>query len=89
MMSWNGISKGSWMIHGHIHNNVNSDYWQLVKVMPNLLNAGVDINNFEPVSFNELEKNNQLFKESEGKENSDEFYKIESDADIDKALIIC
>ena len=27
------------------------------------LNAGVDINNFEPVNFDELKKNNEYFKE--------------------------
>ena len=64
MMTWNGIAKGSYMIHGHIHNNTDADYFALIRNMPNILNAGVEVNNFRPVSFNELLKNNQKFKET-------------------------
>lgn len=35
-----------------------------LKSMPNALNAGVDINHFRPVTFAELVKNNQEFKDS-------------------------
>jgi len=62
MMSWNGIAKGSYMIHGHIHNNTHADYFALIRKMPNLLNAGVEINGFKPVSFKELIANNEKFK---------------------------
>ena len=64
MMTWNAASKGSYLIYGHIHNNVNDGYWRLLKTMPNALNAGVDINNFYPVTFKELEANNKRFIES-------------------------
>lgn len=62
MMAWNGAAKGSDMIHGHIHNNTDAEYFTLIRTMPNLLNAGVDVNQFRPVSFNELLKNNEEFK---------------------------
>ena len=62
MMSWNNIAKGSYMIHGHIHNKRDSFYFSLIRQMPNLLNAGIDINDFHPVKFDELLKNNETFK---------------------------
>ena len=62
LMTWNGVAKGSYMIHGHIHNKTDAEYIALVRSMPNLLNAGVDINGYRPVTFNELLKNNQEFK---------------------------
>jgi len=63
LMTWNGIAKGSYHIHAHIHNNVDAAYFQLLKSMPNALNSGVDINHFRPVTFAELVKNNQGFKD--------------------------
>jgi calcineurin-like phosphoesterase family protein len=65
MMTWNGIAKGSYHIYAHIHNKVNAAYYQLLKSMPNALNAGVDINHFRPVTLPELVKNNQEFKEKD------------------------
>lgn len=64
MMTWNGIAKGSYHIYAHIHNNADAVYFQLLKSMPNALNAGVDINHFQPVTFADLVKNNQEFKDS-------------------------
>jgi hypothetical protein len=32
--------------------------------MPNLLNAGVDVNHYRPVMFPELVRNNEIFKKS-------------------------
>ena len=65
LMSWNQIAKGSYMIHGHIHNNRDAIYFPLMREMPNLLNAGVEINNYRPVKFDELVKNNENFKARE------------------------
>ena len=62
MMTWNHIAKGSYMIHGHIHNNTDADYFKLIRNMPNILNAGVDVNGYYPVNFNTLLKNNEQFK---------------------------
>lgn len=50
------------MIHGHIHNNTNSPYLSVIRNNPRLLNAGTDINSFEPVSFDEMLANNESFK---------------------------
>ena len=62
MMSWPGMSKGGYMIYGHIHNNTNADYWPLIASRDQMLNAGVDINGFAPVTLDEMIKNNQWFK---------------------------
>lgn len=54
----------AYMIHGHLHNNTNVDLFpQLVK-RERVLNAGVDLNGFMPVTFDELFENNRAFKEA-------------------------
>jgi calcineurin-like phosphoesterase family protein len=62
LMSWNNMSKGSYMIHGHIHNNRDASYFPLLRKTANLLNAGVDVNDFEPVNLDALIRNNETFK---------------------------
>ena len=57
MMSWKHKQK-TYMIHGHIHNDTSLGYWQYLKENDRILNAGVDINGFSPVSFEELLNNN-------------------------------
>ena len=57
-----GTSRLGYLIYGHIHNNVKHEY-ELLFNAQNALNAGVDINNFEPVSFDELVDNNLKFSE--------------------------
>jgi calcineurin-like phosphoesterase family protein len=64
MMTWNRFSQGEYLIYGHIHNNRNDSYWPLLSTMDNALNAGVEINNYEPVTFDELVENNRKYKES-------------------------
>ena len=61
LLTWKHAKK-NYMIHGHIHNDTSADYWSLIKVRERVLNAGVDINNFEPVSFEELVVNNRKYK---------------------------
>jgi len=61
-MSWNQMAKGSYMIHGHVHNSRDALYFSLLQQMPNLLNAGVDINGLRPVKFDQLVRNNETFK---------------------------
>jgi calcineurin-like phosphoesterase family protein len=53
----------SYLIYGHIHNNTNNNYWPLLKTMENALNAGVEVNGYQPVSFEELIANNIVFRE--------------------------
>lgn len=54
-------ARRGYMIYGHIHNNIGDDYWPLIARRSRMLNAGVDINNFEPVTFEELLANNKEF----------------------------
>lgn len=63
MMSWKHQMR-SYMIHGLIHANTDMDFWPCIKTRDNLLNAGVDINGFTPVTFDELMENNRRFKET-------------------------
>ena len=73
LMSWNRMSKGSYMIHGHIHNSRDAFYFPLIRQMPNLLNASVEVNGYRPVKMNELIDNNEIFKsECAEKEVADE-----------------
>ena len=60
MLSYPQARRG-YMLYGHIHNNVRDDYWPLIARRSRLLNAGVDVNDFEPVSFDELVENNGAF----------------------------
>ena len=53
----------TFMVHGHIHNDTTSDFFPLLAIRERVLNAGVDINGFRPVTFEELVTNNRIFKE--------------------------
>lgn len=48
-------------IHGHIHNRI-ADEYRMLFLSFNALNAGVDVNGFAPVTFDELMENNLKFK---------------------------
>ena len=61
LVSFNHARTG-FMIHGHIHQKTDADYWPLLCARDNVLNAGVDINHFEPVTFEELLENNRHWK---------------------------
>lgn len=61
MMSWPHMTR-CYMVFGHIHNNTDADYWPLIRNSPLMLNAGVDINGFQPVTFEELVENNRIYK---------------------------
>ncbi len=54
--------EGDYLIYGHIHNNKNANYWSLLSEMDNALNAGVEVNSYFPVTFEELIANNLAFK---------------------------
>ncbi|MDR1627187.1 MAG: metallophosphoesterase family protein [Oscillospiraceae bacterium] len=64
MLTWNHVLKGSYMIHGHVHNSKNGIYFSYIKDNPRILNAGVEINNFRPVDLDKLIENNLIFKNS-------------------------
>lgn len=66
MLEWRSSREESkrklgYLIHGHIHNRIADEYRQLF-LQFNALNAGVDVNNFVPVTFDELVENNLRFK---------------------------
>ena len=54
--------EGRFHIHGHIHGNTKDIFWDTLKKMDKVLNASVEINNFEPVTFDRLLINNRKFK---------------------------
>lgn len=60
MLSYPQARRG-YMVYGHIHNNVRDDYWPLIARRSRLLNAGADVNKFEPVTFDEMVANNRAF----------------------------
>ena len=62
MMTWPSSGKNGYMVFGHIHANRDAAYWTMIATSPLMLNAGVDINGFTPVSFDEMETNNERFK---------------------------
>lgn len=62
LLTWKH-AKRSYMIHGHIHNDTAADYWPLLLRRERVLNAGVDVNGFQPVTFDELLANNIAYKE--------------------------
>ena len=61
LLTWKHAKK-SYMVHGHIHNDTGADFWPLLAARDNALNAGVDINGYQPVTFDELLENNRVFK---------------------------
>ena len=64
LLSWNH-QKRAYMIYGHLHANTDVDYMPQIFSRPNMLNAGVDINGFKPVTFSELVENNRAFVKKE------------------------
>lgn len=61
LLTWKHPQR-SYMVHGHMHAETGADFFPLICNRHNLLNAGVDINAFVPVTFEELVENNQKFK---------------------------
>lgn len=62
IVEWNGYFRGHYHIYGHIHNARNRAY-EVMKEEPRALNAGCMINQYMPVTFEELAANNRLFQE--------------------------
>lgn len=63
ILEWNHFYRGAFHLFGHIHNRADQDFFPLIASRPNMLNAGVDINGFMPVTLEELQTNNRLFAE--------------------------
>lgn len=58
---WNGYYKGHWHIYGHIHGHKTETY-EFMKTREKALNAAACINNYAPVSMNELIRNNETHR---------------------------
>ncbi len=67
LVEWNAYYSGSWHVYGHIHNRKNETY-EIMRKKAHALNAGCMINNYMPVNFHELIKNNEVFRNLEGRE---------------------
>ena len=53
-----------YMIHGHLHQTRGPEYGML-RQMPRVLNAGVDVNFYRPVTLPQLIENNRAFYSGE------------------------
>ena len=62
LIEWDGFFRGTYLVYGHIHNNTSNFAYKCMKELDNALNAGVDINNFMPVTLDEMITNNKNFK---------------------------
>ena len=51
--------RNGYMIHGHLHRS--GQFREILQQMPRMLNAGVDINDFRPVTLEQLIENNRIF----------------------------
>lgn len=60
MLTWK-YTRRSYMIYGHIHADTSADFWPLFRCRDHVLNAGVDVNGYRPVTFDELVENNRQF----------------------------
>ena len=61
MTEWEGFYRNAYHVYGHIHNNKNMAF-EIMKQFDRALNAGCMINNYMPVTLDELIVNNNKFK---------------------------
>ena len=61
MPMWKHRGK-TYMIHGHIHDDTSDELFPYLCRTERILNAGVEINGFRPVTLEELIENNKCFK---------------------------
>ena len=61
MLSWGRAARGVLHVHAHIHNKKDGLVFETLKQMENALNAGVEINDYRPVTLDELISNNRKF----------------------------
>ena len=59
LADWEAKHRGSYHVYGHIHNNV-GDVYEFMKKQGRALNAGCMINDYEPVTLDELIENNKI-----------------------------
>ncbi len=54
MLLWVGAARGALHIHVHIHSKKEGLVFEILKQMDNVLNAGVEGNDYRPVTLDEL-----------------------------------
>lgn len=64
-LEWKNYYKGAYHIFGHIHNKKDEPQTTYLKLQNKMFNATVEINNYKPVTFEEIKKNNEIFYERE------------------------
>ena len=57
------MEKRLYMIHGHLHSDTSDPFFHHIAENERMLNAGIDINGYMPVTLSELIENNRIFKE--------------------------
>ena len=62
MIEWDGFFRSSYHVYAHIHNNIHNAAEQMMK-LEKALNSGCMINNYVPVTLDQLIINNKIFKE--------------------------
>ena len=65
LLTWKH-EKRLYMIHGHLHNNTTDPLFHHLAESERILNAGVELNGYAPVTLDELLENNKIFKERQG-----------------------
>lgn len=61
MVEWWGSKRGSILVYGHVHNRKENPTFQILRKLKRAYNAGVDINNFRPVTLEQLISNHKKF----------------------------
>lgn len=56
MLSWYQSHRGSWQIFGHVHGGLSKKGMNESKLTPNQLDAGVDVHNFTPISYQKVKE---------------------------------
>ncbi len=67
MMDWYRRRHGAHLIYGHIHATTVEPYYHYLQTVPNAYNAGVDVNNFHPVTLSELIANTARYRQARSK----------------------
>ena len=65
---WNAMKRGSYHVYGHIHGREDDTYF-FMKGRERALNAGCMINDYEPVTLDELIVNNEKYRKQLEREN--------------------
>lgn len=55
---WDGYFRGTYHIFGHVHNNFGNPWYAYMSKLKNCFNAGVDVNDYEPMTLKELIERN-------------------------------